>query len=148
MVDFFADDQELKHIPLIGPSMKGAELEGSKEFAKDFMRRHNIPTAAYKSFTKDTLSEGFNFLETLTPPYVLKADGLAAGKGVVILEELADAKAELTAMLADAKFGKASQKVVIEEFLDGSELRALYLQMAGHIKSYPWPRIINALERT
>ena len=137
VVDFFADDQELKHIPLIGPSMKGAELEGSKEFAKDFMRRHNIPTAAYKSFTKDTLSEGFNFLETLTPPYVLKADGLAAGKGVVILEELADAKAELTAMLADAKFGKASQKVVIEEFLDGSELSCFVLTDGRSYKILP-----------
>ena len=81
VVDFFAADQELKHIPVIGPSKQGAELEGSKEFAKAFMQRHNIPTAAYESFTKDTLSEGLAYLETVTPPYVLKADGLAAGKG-------------------------------------------------------------------
>ena len=137
VVDFFASDQDLKHIPFIGPSKKGAELEGSKEFAKTFMQRHNIPTAAYKSFTKDTLSEGLSFLGTVTPPYVLKADGLAAGKGVVILEELADAKAELTAMLADAKFGKASQKVVIEEFLDGIELSCFVLTDGKSYKMLP-----------
>ena len=137
VVDFFASDQDLKHIPFIGPPKKGAELEGSKEFAKTFMQRHNIPTAAYKSFTKDTLSEGLSFLGTVTPPYVLKADGLAAGKGVVILEELADAKAELTAMLADAKFGKASQKVVIEEFLDGIELSCFVLTDGKSYKMLP-----------
>ena len=137
VVDFFAADQELSHIPVIGPSKQGAELEGSKEFAKAFMQRHNIPTAAYESFTKDTLSEGLAYLETVTPPYVLKADGLAAGKGVVILNELADAKAELTAMLADAKFGEASQKVVIEEFLDGIELSCFVLTDGKSYKILP-----------
>jgi phosphoribosylamine--glycine ligase len=137
VVDFFASDQELTHIPVIGPSKQGAELEGSKEFAKAFMHRHNIPTAAYKSFTKDTLVEGLAYLETVAPPYVLKADGLAAGKGVVILNELADAKAELTAMLADAKFGEASQKVVIEEFLDGIELSCFVLTDGKSYKILP-----------
>jgi phosphoribosylamine--glycine ligase len=137
VVDFFAADQELAHIPVIGPSKQGAELEGSKEFAKAFMQRHNIPTAAYQSFTKDTLAEGLAYLETVTPPYVLKADGLAAGKGVVILNDLAGAKAELTAMLADAKFGEASQKVVIEEFLDGIELSCFVLTDGNSYKTLP-----------
>lgn len=127
VVDFFAADPHLAQIPMIGPSKLGAELEGSKEFAKAFMQRHNIPTAAYKSFTKETFEEGLSYLETAPPPYVLKADGLAAGKGVVILNDLSEAKAELTAMLADAKFGEASQKVVIEEFLDGIELSCFVL---------------------
>lgn len=137
VVDFFANDQALSHIPVIGPSKQGAELEGSKEFAKAFMQRHNIPTAAYQSFTKDTLVEGLTYLETVVPPYVLKADGLAAGKGVVILNELDDAKAELTAMLADAKFGEASQKVVIEEFLDGIELSCFVLTDGKSYKILP-----------
>ena len=137
VVDFFANDQALSHIPVIGPSKQGAELEGSKEFAKAFMQRHNIPTAAHQSFTKDTLAEGLTFLETVVPPYVLKADGLAAGKGVVILNDLADAKAELTAMLADAKFGEASQKVVIEEFLDGIELSCFVLTDGKSYKILP-----------
>lgn len=137
VVDFFAADKELTNIPVIGPSKRGAELEGSKEFAKTFMQRHNIPTAAYESFTKDTLSEGLTYLETATPPYVLKADGLAAGKGVVILKELADAKAELTAMLADEKFGEASQKVVIEEYLDGIELSCFVLTDGKSYKILP-----------
>lgn len=137
VVDFFTNDQALSHIPVIGPSKQGAELEGSKEFAKAFMQRHNIPTAAHQSFTKDTLAEGLTFLETVVPPYVLKADGLAAGKGVVILNDLADAKAELTAMLADAKFGEASQKVVIEEFLDGIELSCFVLTDGKSYKILP-----------
>ena len=137
VVDFFTNDQALSHIPVIGPSKQGAELEGSKEFAKAFMQRHNIPTAAYQSFTKDTLADGLTYLETVVPPYVLKADGLAAGKGVVILNELADAKAELTAMLADAKFGEASQKVVIEEFLDGIELSCFVLTDGKSYKILP-----------
>ncbi|MGB0476775.1 MAG: phosphoribosylamine--glycine ligase [Flavobacteriaceae bacterium] len=137
VVDFFANDQALSHIPVIGPSKQGAELEGSKEFAKAFMQRHNIPTAAYQSFTKDTLADGLTYLETVVPPYVLKADGLAAGKGVVILNDLADAKAELTAMLADAKFGEASQKVVIEEFLDGIELSCFVLTDGKSYKILP-----------
>ncbi len=122
--DFFLQDELLKHIPVIGPQKAGAELEGSKDFAKQFMIRHNIPTGAYQTFTKATLSEGIAFLRTLQPPYVLKADGLAAGKGVVICKTLQEAEEELTAMLANRKFGKASEMVVIEEFLDGIELSA------------------------
>ena len=125
--DFFLADNQLKNIAVIGPQKEAAQLEGSKEFAKEFMRRHNIPTAQYQSFTADTLEEGFTFLETLKPPYVLKADGLAAGKGVVILNDLQAAKAELKAMLADKKFGDASTKVVIEEFLDGIEMSCFVL---------------------
>jgi phosphoribosylamine--glycine ligase len=122
--DFFLDDEELKNIPVIGPQKAGAELEGSKDFAKQFMIRHGIPTGAYKTFTIDTLSEGIKFLHTLTPPYVLKADGLAAGKGVMICNSVKEAEIELTDMLANQKFGKASELVVIEEFLDGIELSA------------------------
>lgn len=125
--DFFLKDEALKDIPVIGPQKAGAILEGSKEFAKDFMNRHQIPTAAYKSFTSDSIEEGYNFLETLKPPYVLKADGLAAGKGVLILEDLQQAKNELKNMLVDAKFGQASRKVVIEEFLRGIELSVFVL---------------------
>ena len=122
LVDFFLKDNEVKKIPVIGPQAEAAQLEGSKEFSKKFMRRNNVPTAGYDSFTKDNLEEGYLFLETQKPPFVLKADGLAAGKGVVILDDLKDAKAELKAMLADAKFGEASRKVVIEEFMHGIEL--------------------------
>jgi phosphoribosylamine--glycine ligase len=122
--DFFLNDEALKRIPVIGPQKAGAELEGSKDFAKQFMIRHKIPTAAYKTFTRETLSEGFAFLKTLKPPYVLKADGLAAGKGVVICKSYPEAESELTDMLAGQKFGKASAMVVIEEFLDGIELSA------------------------
>src|SRR5690606_22211355 len=125
--DFFLEDDALKSIPVIGPQKAGAILEGSKEFAKDFMDRHNIPTAGYQSFTADELQQGYSFLETLTPPYVLKADGLAAGKGVLILEDLSEAKSELKSMLVDAKFGQASNKVVIEEFLSGIELSVFVL---------------------
>lgn len=122
--DFFLQDELLKNIPVIGPQKAGAELEGSKDFAKQFMIRHCIPTGAYQTFTKDTLSEGIAFLLTLKAPYVLKADGLAAGKGVVICKTIAEAETELTDMLANQKFGKASERVVIEEFLDGIELSA------------------------
>lgn len=122
VVDFFLNDDEIKHIPVIGPQAEAAQLEGSKEFSKRFMQRNNVPTAGYEAFTKDTLAEGLQYLETQKPPYVLKADGLAAGKGVVILDDLEAAKVELTAMLADAKFGDASSKVVIEEFMSGIEL--------------------------
>ena len=118
--DFFHEDNEIHHVPVIGPSTGGARLEGSKDFAKAFMMRHGIPTAAYKSFSKETLEEGYKFLETLKAPYVLKADGLAAGKGVVILPSLEEAKAELRNML-DGKFGAAGNTVVIEEFLSGIE---------------------------
>ncbi|MFT5969855.1 MAG: phosphoribosylamine--glycine ligase [Flavobacteriales bacterium] len=135
--DFFLADAALKSIPVIGPQKHGAQLEGSKEFSKEFMMRHTIPTAAYQSFTKDTLEEGKAFLETLSPPFVLKADGLAAGKGVVIPTELNAAKQELTEMLADAKFGDASSKVVIEEFLDGIELSVFVLTDGESYKILP-----------
>ncbi|MDR2222769.1 MAG: phosphoribosylamine--glycine ligase [Flavobacteriaceae bacterium] len=137
IVDFFKQDDTIKHIPVIGPSMKGAQLEGSKDFAKEFLIKHNIPTAAYASFTKDTVEEGKAFLETLKAPYVLKADGLAAGKGVVILEDLDEAKAELEDMLVDAKFGDASSKVVIEEFLSGIELSCFVLTDGKSYKLLP-----------
>ena len=120
--DFFLEDAALKHIPVIGPQKAGAELEGSKDFAKAFLFRHNIPTAAYQTFTPSNIENGYAFLETLKAPYVLKADGLAAGKGVLILNSIEEAKAELKEMLTEAKFGAASNKVVIEEFLDGIEL--------------------------
>ncbi|RZJ30033.1 MAG: phosphoribosylamine--glycine ligase [Flavobacterium sp.] len=135
--DFFQNDEKLKHIPVIGPSKIGAQLEGSKEFAKEFLMRHNIPTAAYASFTKATVEEGCDFLETLHPPYVLKADGLAAGKGVVILHGLEEAKAELRLMLISEKFGEASSKVVIEEFLDGIELSCFVLTDGKSYKILP-----------
>lgn len=125
--DFFLNVELLKNIPVIGPQKAGAELEGSKDFAKQFMIRHNIPTGAYQTFTKNTLTEGLAFLKKLNPPYVLKADGLAAGKGVVICNTLPEAEVELTDMLANQKFGKASERVVIEEFLDGIELSAFAL---------------------
>jgi phosphoribosylamine--glycine ligase len=125
--DFFLADPLLKNTMVIGPQKAGALLEGSKDFSKSFMQRHNIPTAAYQSFTHDTLKEGLQFLETLSPPYVLKADGLAGGKGVVIPTTLVEAKMELHDMLAHAKFGKASAKVVIEEFLQGIELSVFVL---------------------
>jgi len=125
--DQFLEDDTLQKIPVIGPVKAGAMLEGSKDFANRFMEKYDIPTAGFKTFTKDTLAEGFKFLETLNPPYVLKADGLAAGKGVVISPDLEEAKQELTEMLKEAKFGDASSKVVIEEFLDGLELSVFVL---------------------
>lgn len=125
--DYFSNDDELKNVMLIGPSMQGAQLEGSKEFAKKFMQRHNIPTAAYKSFTKETAEAGLAYIEQTNAPYVLKADGLAAGKGVVILESAEEAKTELKSMLLDEKFGTASQTVVIEQFLKGIELSVFVL---------------------
>jgi phosphoribosylamine--glycine ligase len=135
--DFFQNDTDLKHIPVIGPSKKGAQLEGSKEFAKEFLVKHNIPTAAYDSFTKETVDAGCDFLDTLQPPYVLKADGLAAGKGVLIIQELAEAKEELRNMLVHSKFGEASSKVVIEEFLDGIELSCFVLTDGKNYKILP-----------
>ena len=135
--DFFKNDSALHHIPVIGPSKVGAQLEGSKEFAKEFLVKHNIPTAAYDSFTAATVEKGFEFLETLQPPYVLKADGLAAGKGVLIIHDLEEAKTELRNMLVHAKFGNASAKVVIEEFLDGIELSCFVLTDGQHYKILP-----------
>jgi phosphoribosylamine---glycine ligase len=125
--DFFKSDKELSGIPLIGPSKNAAALEGSKDFAKEFMMRHNIPTARYATFTKETIEQGIAFLKTLPSPYVLKADGLAAGKGVVIPTALAEAESILQEMLLDEKFGAASRKVVIEEFLNGIELSVFVL---------------------
>ncbi|HCQ12235.1 phosphoribosylamine--glycine ligase [Flavobacterium sp.] len=135
--DFFKNDAALNHIPVIGPSKVGAKLEGSKEFAKEFLVKNNIPTAAYDSFTKETVEEGCKFLETLQPPYVLKADGLAAGKGVLIIQDLEEAKSELRNMLVYEKFGNASSKVVIEEFLDGIELSCFVLTDGKNYKILP-----------
>ncbi|MEZ7514964.1 phosphoribosylamine--glycine ligase [Flavobacterium frigidarium] len=135
--DYFKNDDQLKDIPVIGPSKVGAQLEGSKEFAKEFLMRHNIPTAAYDSFTTETVEKGCDFLETLKAPYVLKADGLAAGKGVLIIHDLAEAKEELRNMLVGQKFGEASSKVVIEEFLDGIELSCFVLTDGKNYKILP-----------
>jgi len=135
--DFFKNDDDLKDIPVIGPSKIGAQLEGSKEFAKEFLVKHKIPTAAYESFTAETVEKGCDFLETLQPPYVLKADGLAAGKGVLIIHDLSEAKNELRNMLVNQKFGEASSKVVIEEFLDGIELSCFVLTDGKNYKILP-----------
>ena len=126
VVDFFKEDPELENIPVIGPSKAGAELEGSKDFAKMFMREYDIPTGEFRTFIDYSISEGKQYLSTLKPPYVLKADGLAAGKGVLIIDDLEEAKQELDDML-NGKFGKASSKVVIEEFLSGIELSVFVL---------------------
>jgi phosphoribosylamine--glycine ligase len=127
IVDFFRSSEALKDVAIVGPDRKAAMLEGSKEFAKEFMAKYNIPTAGYASFNSSQLPEAQAYLETLQPPYVLKADGLAAGKGVLILNDLSEAKSELAAMLTDGKFGKAGLVVVIEEFLDGIELSVFAL---------------------
>lgn len=137
IADYFAETLELKNVMLIGPSKRGALLEGSKQRAKEFMMQHNIPTAAYESFTAESLEAGKAFLEKLKPPYVLKADGLAAGKGVLILKDLNEAKQELENMLAHSKFGEASSKVVIEEFLDGIELSVFVLTDGKNYKILP-----------
>ena len=134
--DFFKEDAATQHIAVIGPSAKGAQLEGSKEFAKEFMLRHHIPTARYKSVTAATLEEGLAFLETLTAPYVLKADGLCAGKGVLILPTLEEARKELKEMLS-GMFGDASATVVIEEFLSGIECSVFVLSDGEHYKVLP-----------
>ncbi|APG60816.1 phosphoribosylamine--glycine ligase [Christiangramia salexigens] len=136
IVDYFAKDDRLKDIQIIGPSQRGALLEGSKERAKEFMAMHKIPTAAYESFSFESLQAGKNFLETLKPPYVLKADGLAGGKGVLIIDDLEEAKTELENMLS-GKFGAASEKVVIEEFLDGIELSVFVLTDGKNYKILP-----------
>lgn len=134
--DFFKNDKSLAHIPVIGPSKKGAQLEGSKDFAKAFMKRHHIPTARYKSISADNIAEGFAFLEELHSPYVLKADGLAAGKGVLILDTLEEAKKELGDMLG-GMFGDASKTVVIEEFLDGIECSVFVMTDGKAYKTLP-----------
>ena len=135
--DFFLADEELKSIPVIGPKKDGALLEGSKDFSKEFMIKHGIPTAQYQSFTKENLDKGKLFLETLNPPYVLKADGLAAGKGVLILNSLGEAKVELEEMVSNQKFGEASSTVVIEEFLKGIELSVFVLTDGKSYKILP-----------
>ena len=135
--DFFAKDKETNSIAIIGPKQNAACLEGSKDFAKKFLVRHKIPTARYATFTRENIKEGFKFLKTLTPPYVLKADGLAAGKGVLIIDSFDDAKSQLTEMLVGEKFGIASSKVVIEEFLDGIELSCFVLTDGVNYKVLP-----------
>ena len=136
ITDYFKNDETLKSIPVIGPSKEGAQMEGSKEFAKRFMQRHQIPTARYRAFNAQTLEEGLAFLETLEAPYVLKADGLAAGKGVLILPTLEEAKKELKEMLG-GMFGAASSTVVIEEFLSGIECSVFVLTDGKHYKILP-----------
>lgn len=136
ITDYFKQDEALKSIPVIGPSKEGAQMEGSKEFAKRFMQRHQIPTARYQAFNMDSLNEGLAFLETLEAPYVLKADGLAAGKGVLILPTLDEAKKELKEMLG-GMFGTASSTVVIEEFLSGIECSVFVLTDGKHYKILP-----------
>ncbi|MDB5150743.1 MAG: purD [Mucilaginibacter sp.] len=135
--DFFLADGQLKNIPVVGPQQEGAQLEGSKDFSKQFMEKHNIPTAAYKTFTKDTLQDGLSYLATAGLPVVLKADGLAAGKGVLICLTLEEAQTELTAMLADAKFGEASSRVVVEQFLTGIELSVFVMTDGNSYKILP-----------
>ncbi|WP_417884630.1 phosphoribosylamine--glycine ligase [Zunongwangia sp.] len=137
ITDFFKQDNEISHLKIVGPSKRGALLEGSKERAKEFMGLYNIPTAAYESFTPESLEAGKKFLETLDAPYVLKADGLAAGKGVLILNDLTEAKDELENMLKNQKFGQASAKVVIEEFLKGIELSVFVLTDGSDYKILP-----------
>jgi len=137
IVDFFAEDEEIEHIAVIGPSKEGAQLEGSKDYSKRFMQRHNIPTAAYETFTKEDLDKGLAYLDTHSLPIVLKADGLAAGKGVLICESREEAKEELRLMLAEAKFGEASQQVVVEEFLSGIELSVFVLTDNYHYLILP-----------
>jgi phosphoribosylamine---glycine ligase len=135
--DFFLKDEVLKEVPVIGPKKDGAQLEGSKDFSKQFMHKYNVPTAKYATFTKNELEKGFSFLESLKPPFVLKADGLAAGKGVLILDDINEAKTELESMLVNSKFGTASEKVVIEEFLKGIELSVFVLTDGKSYKILP-----------
>ncbi len=135
--DFFLDDDDLSNVMVIGPQTKGAQLEGSKNFAKEFMNRHNIPTAAHQTFNKNQINEANRFLESLSSPYVLKADGLAAGKGVLIIENLDEAKKELYKMLCENKFGEASSQVVVEEFLKGIELSCFVITDGESYKILP-----------
>ncbi len=135
--DFFLQDDILKDIPVIGPKKDGAQLEGSKDFSKAFMKKHGIPTARYGTFTKESLKDGFNFLDSLQAPFVLKADGLAAGKGVLIIQDIHQAKEELTNILINSKFGSAGNKVVIEEFLFGIELSVFVLTDGKSYKILP-----------
>ena len=138
--DFFKSDNSLKNIKIIAPSKLAGQLEGSKEFAKKFMERYNIPTAKHGTFTKDNIDQSDAFLESMNPPYVLKADGLAAGKGVLIINNLQNAKDELRSMILDKKFGDSSSKVVIEEFLDGIELSCFVLTDGKNYKTLPFAK--------
>ena len=138
--DFFKSDNSLKNIKIIAPSKLAGQLEGSKEFAKKFMERYNIPTAKHGTFTKDNIDQSDAFLESMNPPYVLKADGLAAGKGVLILDNLQNAKDELRSMILNKKFGDSSSKVVIEEFLDGIELSCFVLTDGKNYKTLPFAK--------
>ena len=135
--DRFLNDDQLKNIPVIGPVKQAAMLEGSKDFANRFMQKYDIPTARFETFDKDSLSDAYRYLEIMKPPYVLKADGLAAGKGVVICQDLHEAKAELDEMISEQKFGRASEKVVIEEFLDGIELSVFVLTDGNEYQLLP-----------
>jgi phosphoribosylamine--glycine ligase len=137
LVDQINSDEELKHVLVVGPSKKGAMLEGSKDFSKEFMQRNKIPTAGYKTFNTDTLNLGLSYLDSITPPFVLKADGPAAGKGVLILDNLEDAKKELISMLKNNKFGSSGHRVVVEEFLDGIELSCFVLTDGKSYKILP-----------
>ena len=127
ITDFIEKDSELTNVLVVGPSSHGAKLEGSKEYSKEFMERHKIPTAPYKSFNQDKLKEGIDYLNSMTPPYVLKADGPAAGKGVLIINDLKEAQLELENMLVNNKFGNSGHNVVIEGFLDGIEISCFVL---------------------
>ena len=138
--DFFKSDDSLKNIKIIAPSKLAGQLEGSKEFAKKFMERYNIPTAKHGTFTKENIDQSDAFLESMNPPYVLKADGLAAGKGVLIIDNLQNAKDELRSMILDKKFGDSSSKVVIEEFLDGIELSCFVLTDGNNYKTLPFAK--------
>ena len=138
--DFFKSDNSLKKIKIIAPSKRAGRLEGSKEFAKKFMERYNIPTAKHGTFTRDNIDQAYMFLDNMSSPYVLKADGLAAGKGVLIIYDLEEAKQELRSMIFDKKFGESSSKVVIEEFLDGIELSCFVLTDGNNYKILPFAK--------
>jgi phosphoribosylamine--glycine ligase len=138
--DFFKKEQSLKDVLIVAPGKRAAKLEGSKDFAKVFMKKNNIPTAKYATFSKETIQQAYSFLDQMKPPYVLKADGLAAGKGVLILNNLNEAKQELDNMLLKNKFGKASNRVVIEEFLDGIELSCFVLTNGKDYKVLPFAK--------
>ena len=138
--DFFKKEQSLKDVLIVAPGKRAAKLEGSKDFAKVFMKKNNIPTAKYSTFSKETIRQAYSFLDQMKPPYVLKADGLAAGKGVLILNNLNEAKKELDNMLLKNKFGKASNRVVIEEFLDGIELSCFVLTNGKDYKVLPFAK--------
>ena len=138
--DFFKSDSQLKNINIIAPSKQAGYLEGSKDFAKNFMEKYNIPTAKHKTFSTENLDDADKFLESMNPPYVLKADGLAAGKGVLIIQDLHEAKSELRNMILEKKFGDSSAKVVIEEFLDGIELSCFVLTDGINYKVLPFAK--------